>query len=217
MKNPISIIVVLLFAALWIGCKNMERQNTSESVILQTDSTETLKNDIDTETDDYEASEDNIREYGIIEKIEDGAYPFFVVTVDFEERNMKHDFNLNIEDISLDAEGLYNLQGKYATIFYTSALENRLIDLHLKGVSLFGEYAPEFDSSWETITGILSGADEATAGDLPDTISITADNKKMDFDIFIDPETVKANGKKVTAYYDVRGVESITDIRPSEE
>ena len=218
MKNTTSVIIAVLFAVLWIGCKSdTEKKNTSENAIVQTDSVAITNNDIDTSTAEYEASDDDIQEFGIIERIEDGAYPFYVVSVNFVERNMKHDFNLNIEAISLDVESLNNLEGKYATIFYTSELENRLIDLHYEGASLFGEYAPEYDSSWKNITGTLSGADEATPGDLPDVISITAGDEKMDFELFIDPETVTANGKMVTAYYYIRGVETITNIRPSEE
>lgn len=171
--------------------------------------------EVEEETEDLV---DKLQEFGIIENIEDGAYPFYIVTVNFVEREMKVDFNLNIEAISLDVEGLFNLVGKYATIYYTSELENSLDDLQIDGASLFGEYAPDFDSDWRQITGILSGADKITPGDLPGMISISnSEGEKMDFELFIDSETVKANGKTVDAFYDIRGVNTIVQIIPSEE
>jgi len=93
-----------------------------------------------------------------------------------------------------------------------------LNDLQLEGTSLFGEYAPEYDNSWHQFTGVLNGADQITAGDLPSTIIITdSEGKKMDFELFIDNETVKANGKTVNAFYDIRGVNNITQVLPTEE
>ena len=119
----------------------------------------------------------------------------------------------------MDMEELATLTDQWATIYYTANIENFLYDLQYKGESVFGEYAPEkTDPSWKKITGILSGAAEVTAGDLPDTVTVTDTNgNAMEFGLFIDAETVKANGKEVTAFYEVRGVNTITHIQPSQE
>lgn len=60
----------------------------------------------------------------------------FVVTVDFPERQMQVDFNLNIEAIELDVSTLNNLIGKLATIYYLSELNNDLYDLQLNAKSI---------------------------------------------------------------------------------
>jgi len=169
----------------------------------------------ETDTEEYKPSDEEIREYGIIESIEDGAYPFFSVTVDFVERNMKQSFSLNIEAISIDSETLLGLKGKYATIYYTSDLINDLSDLYFENKSLSGEYAPEMDESWEKITGILNGA-ESLSGDLPSKISVTdANGEKMNFKWFVDDDIQKVNKKIITAYYTSKVVNTITHIQPS--
>jgi len=107
--------VLLLFA--FTACKqpasNKDKEEVKESEEIESVELDNTKNDIK-ELDDEQ--DDELRAYGLIETIEDGAYPFFVVTVNFVEREMKADFNLNIEAISLNQEGLTSLIGKYAII-----------------------------------------------------------------------------------------------------
>lgn len=166
--------------------------------------------------EEFDDEDESIREFGLIEKIEDSGYPNYIVTVNFVDKRIKIDFNLNIESVSLDASGLVKLKGKYASINYTSDFENNLQDLHFKGKSLQGKYAPEKDDSWEKFTGILGGA-ENLSGDLPRKISLTNSlGEKMTFEYFVDDETQKVNGKTVTAYYYSKVVNKIVDISPSE-
>ncbi|WP_299211134.1 hypothetical protein [uncultured Dokdonia sp.] len=168
--------------------------------------------------DEVYTEDEVLQEYGQIENIEDGAYPFFIVTVNFIGSRAKIDLDLNIESMSLDVEGLNKLEGKYATIYYTSELRNNLQDLHYNGTSVFGEYAADYNKSWDQITGTLKGAGTVTAGDLPSFISIAGnEGENLDFEVFIDDEMVKANGKTVTVFYVTDVVNIITDILPSEE
>ncbi|MFC4635787.1 hypothetical protein ACFO3O_17890 [Dokdonia ponticola] len=168
--------------------------------------------------DEFYTDEDILQEYGLIENIEDEAYPFYNVTVNFIGSRAKINLGLNIEEIPLDVEALNKLQGKYATIYYTSELQNNLQDLQMNDVSVFGEYAPDYSSDWDQITGTLKGAGSVTAGDLPSYISIAGnDGKNLDFEVFIDDEMVKANGKTVTVFYTIDVTNTITDIVPSEE
>lgn len=167
--------------------------------------------------DGYNPEDDNeaIREYGKIEKFEDGPYPMFIVTVNFVERNMLVDFNLNIEDVNIDGEILNNLPGKYVTLYYTSDLVDDLNDLYFEGKSLSGEYAPEFNEHWDQFTGTLSGA-KSLSGDLPNLISITNDlGETRSFEWYVDDVVQKAQGKKVTAYHSLQGINTITHIDPS--
>lgn len=221
MKNCKFPLVFLLFVFVFTACKNDVKKEVVEDTLESEEVTDTIPDNtwIDDSDNEYQPGDDELQEFGIIDVIEDGGYPFFVVTVNFVERNMKQDFNLNIEAIDLVMEDLSTLTNTWATIYYTSNLENRLIDLRFNGESVSGEYAPEkIDPRWKKITGTLSGAEEVTPGDLPDTITVTnAKGEAMEFGVFIDAETVKANGKEVTAFYEVRGVNTITHIQPSEE
>jgi hypothetical protein len=168
------------------------------------------------EDGEREPTGDEIREYGIIKTIEDAEYPMFVVTVEFPERQTTADFNINIEALPQSDSDLYALKGKYATIYYEDDSENMLMDIHFNGKTLYGKDAPEIDDSYKSITGILSGAETETAGDLPNTIYITdKDGVEMPFKEFIISEVVAKNGKTVTGYYYTRYNQTITYIKES--
>lgn len=214
MKHIYSLLFLSFIISL-IGCKPEQKKESKKKEIKEI-VTDTIANQENT-SKDYTPTDDDIREYGLIEKVEDATYPFFEVTFNFVERNMKMDFNVNIESISLTDRDLNNLQGKYATLYYTSDLVNDLVDLHYEGKTLFGEYAPEMDASWKKITGIMSGA-ESLSGDLPSKIQVTdSDGQKIVFELYIEDDTMKANGKTVTAYYTLHGVNTVTHIEASED
>ena len=217
MKKVLFYFLLIIFPISIISCKDNPQKKKEEvqKEVVKKDSI--VETDIDESTKEYEPGEDDIREYGRIEHVEDATYPFFEVTFNFVERNMKQDFNLNIESISLTDTELYNLKGKYATLYYTSDLVNDLVDLHYDGKSLFGEYAPEMDTSWKKITGTMSGA-TSLSGDLPGKIQVTDSNgEKIEFELYIEDNTMEANGKTVTAYYTLHGVNTITHIEASED
>lgn len=165
-----------------------------------------------------EPTDDEIREYGIIKSIVDGQYPMFIVTVEFPKRQTKTDFSLNVEAISQTVSGLDSLIDTSVSFYYEDTSDNMLMDIHFKNKTLYGEYAPEIDASFKKITGILSGAESETAGDLPNTIYIT-DTKgyKMAFKEFITAEIVAKNGKTVTGYYYMKYNQTITYIKKSED
>ena len=215
MKNTASLLLSAIFFLLIVSCK---KENQKKEQPIDTVTTVDTDTEVDTtSTNEYKATDDDIREFGIIEDIEDGAYPFFSVTVNFVERKMKQSFTVNIEAVSIDSETLLGLKGKYATIYYTSDLENDLNDLHFKGKTLFGEYAPEMDASWKKTTGVLSGAN-SLSGDLPGKITITdSKGKKIVFEEYVDDEMMKVNGKTVTSFYSLKAVNKITHIEPSTE
>ena len=221
MKNTLPILLMLLTIILVFSCKPKAEAENKDSIVNSDSTSEAITiEEIITETDqaDREPTDDEIREFGLIKSIEDGAYPMFIIGVNFPDRAMKVDFNLNIEAISLDVSALSSLQGKYVSLYYLSELKNSLHDIQFNEASLLGEYAPEFDSGWKQITGVLSGAGAETASDLPDLITVTDETgKKLEFEEYISQEEVAANGKTVTVFYSIRGVQTITYLKQSGE
>ncbi len=165
-----------------------------------------------------ELGDDEIPEFGKIIDIEDNGYPMFSVTVSFPERNFEASFSLNIEAIDLQIDQLHPMLENYATLFYVSESRNDLFELQYEGQSLFGEYALQIDPEWKQMAGILSGADAATAGDLPDEILVVDEKgNEVHFDFFITPEMVAKNGRSVIAYYQPRYVNEITHLQASHD
>lgn len=161
-------------------------------------------------------TDDEIREFGKILSIEDGGYPMHSVKVSFPKRDLEHIFSLNAETADLGGVDLFSLQGKFATIYYLSDVENQLLEMGYQGNSLFDGKAFKSDPQWKNFTGKLEGARAETDGDLPDPIFLTSKaGKTMRFEFFITPEMVEANRRTVTAYFRTRDVDKITYIRPA--
>jgi hypothetical protein len=210
MKKAFQTLFTITVLALLMNCKT-EAKKPAITTDKKVETTE-LKGT------DREPTDDEIREYGIIKSIEDGQYPMFVVTVEFPERQTKASFNLNMEAVSQTAADIDSLIGNYASIYYIDSSDNMLMDIHFEGKTLYGEYAPEIDASFKKITGILSGAENETVGDLPTTIYITdANGNKMAFEEFITSKVVAKNGKTVTGYYYMRFNNIITYIKKSKD
>ena len=86
MKNLQLPLVLLLFLFAITACKN----DLKKEQVQDDTATDSIYSNIDDVLEeDYEPGDEEIREFGIIETIEDGGYPFFVVTVNFVERNIK--------------------------------------------------------------------------------------------------------------------------------
>jgi hypothetical protein len=87
----------------------------------------------------------------------------------------------------------------------------------LNNNTVLGLDAIEISEDLKTVTGILSGANAETTSDLPTKIMITTKSgEKFDFELYINEEMVVANGKEVTAYFDINGRQEITFIKISE-
>jgi hypothetical protein len=163
-------------------------------------------------------ADDVLEDFGQITSVEDGPYPYFIVRVNFEDREFFIDFDLNIESIDMNMDELYGSKNKYARIHYTSELENNLLDLRFGSASLFGESAPEeTNPEQKSFSGILSGAQSETASDIPSTITLTNDfGEVQNFKLFIDETTKSMNGKNLTAYYNQKVVNEIVGITLTE-
>lgn len=226
MKNYTkSIFIILLFSTLF-GCqldnkKNKEvkeQQVTETAQEIQEEKSPEIVEQV-AEVDPFrEPTDDEIREFGLVKEVEDGIYPIFTITIEFPEREMKHSFNVNHGALSGFTGDLFSLIGKYISFYYTEDWENDLIDMHLNGKTLSGESAPEMDSEWESITGVLSGAEQTTQSDLPSIINVTdIDGNIVNFKYYVEEDMLKANGKEVQVYYSFKGVSNITHISPLED
>ena len=204
-----QLLSILAFSVLLSACGSADTEETS------TDTSAVEEMAVATD----ESADDEIREYGLVKEVEDTGYPMFAVDMEFPERNMTASFSLNIEAGGFDHDAVYNMKGKYVTIYYTSDMEPSLADMQVKGKSVFGKYAPEnIDPEWQKITGTLSNADEPSQGDLPGTVTVTGkDGNQVNFKYYVDDAMVAANGKEVTAYYVMSGRNNITRIELSAE
>lgn len=201
---------VLLLSAILFACGSKQTEETKDST--QTEDATTLTDS----NGEREPTDDEIREFGLISEIEDGAYPMFNITMEFPERQQSASFNLNIEEIALSVEELLALQNKYATVYYSGEEESQIFDVHLNNQSIWNEEEADFEL--EQVTGILAGANDITEGDLPDEVSITTSNgEKLSFEHYIDEAMVAVNGKEVTVYYSTRYLNTITYMKKSED
>ena len=213
MRKFFPLILITLTAVLFINCKT----ETKKEPVVETEKVEVEKELTIVEDDGFrEPTDDEIREFGIIKEVEDSQYPMFSITVEFPERKSEASFNLNVEKITLNQNQLYELKGNYATFYYVEEEETMAMDIHFKGKSLQGEYAPEIDDSYKSITGKLSGAD-SLSGDNPGKITITNEEESMIFEYFVDDDTMGVNNNEVTVYYYSKYINLITYLQKSED
>ncbi len=191
------VLLLLLSAVLLWNCTSKSKSKE------QTDNTE--------QTETREPTDDEIQEIGRVVDIEDGAYPMFSVTIDFTRIKLQYSFGFNVEESPLDVEGLYALKDKDVKVYYTSELENLIVDIVYECESLLGEDAPDqLEEGTKEVTGILSGA-ESLSGDLPSEITVTPEGGEgVVIKEFITEEMTAVNGKEVTIYYYSSGVTTIT-------
>lgn len=162
--------------------------------------------------------DESISDIGILNSIDDSGYPFFYLTIEFPKIDYTTTFDFNAEEGIMDLETLHGQIEKYISFSYTTEDETRVMDIRVDGKTLYGEYTPESLEGLESFTGVLSGADEPTPGDLPSTISVTSSNgASMNFEEFIEEGVVAANGQEVTAYYYIMSKNKIVSISPPEE
>ena len=219
MKRYIYDLSLIMGTILFIGCQSevTNKNQTSINVPIDSIKVETVNYSEDTINLVLNNDDEEISAFGKIIRIEDGPYPMFSVTMAFQDQEVKRTFNLNIEDISLDINGLNNLEGKNVNIKYLTETKVDVIDIHINGSSIHGENARNvLDSNYRTFTGILTEADEAS-GDLPSDISVVNESgEQIHFEYFVNPSMFIANNKTVTAYYDYRTTETITFLNSAQ-
>ena len=160
---------------------------------------------------------DALREFGLLKSADDSGYPFYTVEVEFPERKFSEVFTLNLEEIpDVDPGILAGWVGKYVSFEYTSEVINALLDVRQNGKSLLGIKPSELPKGLKKISGTLSGATNVTEGDLPSLLRIhDPEDQSLEFEFFITPELVEAEGTLVVGFYDQRTNNRITTIKLS--
>ena len=106
--------------------------------------------------------------------------------------------------------------GQYVSFEYTSEVINALLDVRQNGKSLLGVKPSELPKGLKKISGILSGATNVTEGDLPSLLRIhDPEDQSIEFEFFITPELVEAEGTLVVGFYDQRIDNRIITIKPA--
>ena len=160
---------------------------------------------------------DALREFGLLKSADDSGYPFYTVEIEFPERKFSEVFTLNLEEIpDVDPGILAGWVGQYVSFEYTSEVINALLDVRQNGKSLLGVKPSELPKGLKKISGILSGATNVTEGDLPSLLRIhDPEDQSLEFEFFITPELVEAEGTLVVGFYDQRIDNRITTIKPA--
>jgi hypothetical protein len=162
---------------------------------------------------------DALKEFGLLKSADDSGYPFYTVEIEFPERKFSEVFTLNLEEISdVDPGILAGWVGQYVSFEYTSEIINALLDVRQNGKSLLGVKPSELPKGLKKISGTLSGATNVTEGDLPSLLRIhDPEDQSLEFEFFITPELVEAEGTLVVGFYDQRTNNRITTIKPAKK
>lgn len=153
---------------------------------------------------------------GLVSAVEDGGYPRYTVQVT-PEGGAPAPFYLDMEsgaDLSGHEPSVF--AGRTALIYYTTEDLPFLLDLRTsEGRSLLYDDGRGVPVEGVSITGVLSGAESVSAGDLPDDITITSDGGvSQSFEFFVDRRIAAANGRTITAYFDLETRREITLMQP---
>lgn len=155
-----------------------------------------------------------VHETGILKNYEDGGYPFATLTIEFPERKFEETFSLNLEEVKdINQETLSKSIGKYLDFSYVSNFENALMDIQSNGKSIFKTDAIPVTKEMKSITGVLSGANEVTGGDLPNKIFVSNGEQTLDFEYYVTEEMVKFNKKTVTVFYEERTSNDLVELK----
>jgi hypothetical protein len=186
----INSLLLLAGFVMFIGCNGQEKQGQK----LVTDENEQI------------TTKNALREFGLLKSAEDSDYPFYTVEIEFPERKFSEVFTLNIEEIpDVDPGILAGWVGQYVSFEYTSEVINALLDVRQNGKSILGVKPSELPKGLRKISGTLSGATNVTEGDLPSLLRIhDPEDQSLEFEFFITPELVEAEGTLVVGFYDQR-------------
>ena len=199
----LHVLLLSISFAILNSCSGQEKQNQQPA-----------------STEKQEINEgDALREFGLLKSADDSGYPFYTVEVEFPERKFSEVFTLNLEEIpDVDPGILAGWVGKYVSFEYTSEVINALLDVRQNGKSLLGVKPSELPKGLKKISGTLSGATNVTEGDLPSLLRIhDPEDQSLEFEFFITPELVEAEGTLVVGFYDQRTNNRITTIKPAKK
>ncbi|MFT5512318.1 MAG: hypothetical protein ACI8SE_000716 [Bacteroidia bacterium] len=193
MKLSLIIVATFLFA----GCQPTSTDQGNHKVVTPTMNQDAVNQDS-----------------GIVLAMEDIGYPLFALDLKQSGSDKTKSYLLNIEEINITHDAAYKLKGKKIELQYSRTDEAFVMDIEHQNQSLLGEWAPENHVGCNSIIGILSGAEEASQGDLPGSFTVTTNDPSthMTFEYYIDDALAKVNGDTVEVYYEFREVFKVLGI-----
>lgn len=155
---------------------------------------------------------------GTLVAAEDAGFPLFNLAISPPGASEPTVITWNSEgSTDVDGVSIDELVGKTVTVTYESRPERSALRLVHAGTDLLyfpDDSVPELPSGAVTVSGVLSGAAVPTAGDLPDTLTLTtSDGRVITFEYFITPEMVVANGQMVDLTYVDGTRDAVTAIK----
>ena len=152
---------------------------------------------------------------GTLKTAEDAGYPMVALTLVSATNKDSLGVMLNLEGSQKVAPATVNgWLGKTVKVVYTETPETALLELEANGKKVMD---PKFKPGKETkqFKGVLQKANAATAGDLPDEVTMEGEDKSTKtFKVFITKEMIPLNGKTVTAWYEDRIDRQVVSIEP---
>lgn len=169
------------------------------------------------ESDGSDEHKDLLSASGLLTDVEDGAYPFASITVEFPKSDTRASFTLNVEKVAVDMGALAAQIGNMVFIDYTSDVIKDIVEIELESGFLNGTDNPADLRPYESVNGIMRDA-QVTMGDLPGTFYIEDDGVyRTYFEDYVTEDMVAANGQPVVIYYSERHQNVIWDIRYAAE
>jgi hypothetical protein len=208
-QYPKNMHLLLLLSLIIASCTSAPKQKTEQAPETQKAQE---SNTLDNSADEHD---ELLTEYGLIQSVEEGAYPMYTITVNFPKQKMIQTFNLNAEELEPRIDQLGSFVGKYASIKYISTLDPYLIQI-IKGKNMILG-STKIDPKWKLVTGKLFGASEITSSDLPGTIRVSNEAENISFKYYVNDDLVAINNTEVTAYYILRPNHTITSINLPEK
>lgn len=153
---------------------------------------------------DQDSETDLLTEFGVLTELEDGAYPFYSMTLDFPKNQTRASFTLNAEAVTVDIADLYARLNQTISIDYVSDMTMDVMEVELDTGFLRGTDNRETLQDYKSMSGIMSGA-SVTMGDLPGTFYVEdANGNRTAFEDYVTEDMLAGNRRPVTIYYSER-------------
>lgn len=148
--------------------------------------------------------------------VTDAGYPMYAVTARVEGYDGPIDMLLNDQAADTGEASPEDFVGQTVVLNVITERRNALAALTFNGQALMEPTDAAADSAALTVTGVLEGAAAPTSSDLPDVLTVAAeDGRIVTFEAYVSPEMTVAEGQTVTATYVEDAVRTVTMIRPA--
>lgn len=160
-----------------------------------------------------ELTNDEINALAIVKKVEEGQYPMFRMTFYFIDRDETESIYVNKETIMFNDLPLSQLVDRTVTV---SSLNTQVTKMQaLYGAS---DVVGEIDPEWKMLKGVVKNIEGGSVGDLPDQVTVEAENgTSLVFDYYIDSAMKALSNKPVTIYYTTKESKEVTGLQLMEE